>query len=127
MSTTAMKQALEALKYMNVTAEHRVDNRIPESAITSLSQAIAEAEKQEPAIWWNGGTQFASQKAKDWDKRTGGTTAFGCDIPLYTTPQPAQKPLTDEQIEAVAKNFYPRSYGLADFARAIEAAHGIKE
>ena len=42
--------------------------------------------EQEPVFWWNGGTQFATQKSKDWDKRTGGTTAFGCDIPLYTTP-----------------------------------------
>lgn len=57
----------------------------------NLRQAIATEESsatQEPAIWWNGGTKFASQKAKDWDKQTGGTTAFGCDIPLYTHPQP---------------------------------------
>jgi hypothetical protein len=46
--------------------------------------------------------------------------------PLYTT-SPQRKPLTDEQIEAIAKN-----YALGNpttplhFARAIEAAHGIK-
>jgi hypothetical protein len=52
-------------------------------------------------------------------------------IPLYTTPQ--RKPLTDEQIFAIGKEL-----GLKcrlggntnidiDYARAIEAAHGIKE
>jgi hypothetical protein len=53
-------------------------------------------------------------------------------IPLYTTPQ-QRKPLTDEQIFAIGKEL-----GLKcrlggntnidiDYARAIEAAHGIKE
>ena len=41
---------------------------------------------QEPVAWWNGNSKFATPKAKDWDRRTGGITAFGCDIPLYTTP-----------------------------------------
>ena len=42
--------------------------------------------------------------------------------PLYTSPQPAQ-PLTDEQIEEkAARTLFPVA-----FARAIEAAHGIKE
>jgi hypothetical protein len=44
----------------------------------------------------------------------------------YATP-PQRKPLTDEQIDGIASKFYPRSYGLDEFARAIEAAHGIKE
>ncbi len=42
--------------------------------------------------------------------------------PLYTTPQ-QRKPLTDEQI---TKIWEKRPY-FNDFARAIEAAHGIKE
>ncbi len=43
-------------------------------------------------------------------------------------PQPAQpKPLTDEQIGDIAALFYPRWQGHEGFARAIEAAHGIKE
>ena len=50
--------------------------------------------------------------------------------PLYTSP-PASKPLTDAQIGAVAADIWgsvliaPQSY--QTFARAIEAAHGIKE
>jgi len=45
---------------------------------------------------------------------------------LYTTPQ-QRKPLTDEKIGDIAALFYPRWQGHEGFARAIEAAHGIKE
>ena len=42
-----------------------------------------------------------------------------------------RKPLTDEQIEKIAKEsdtwLLFRSLSIFDFARAIEAAHGIKE
>ena len=42
--------------------------------------------------------------------------------PIGTTP-PQRQPLTDEQIEDIAaKTMFP-----INFARAIEAAHGIKE
>lgn len=44
--------------------------------------------------------------------------------PLYTS-QPASKPLTDEQIEELCWTEMDRR--LLSFARAIEAAHGIKE
>lgn len=37
----ALKLALEALEYMNVTAEHHVDNRIPEAAITAIKEALS--------------------------------------------------------------------------------------
>lgn len=63
---------------------------------------------------------------------------------LYTTPQPTQAqagavPLTDEQIEEIAKQFItrvgshwehddaiPDNGRIEDFVRAIEHAHGIK-
>jgi len=52
------------------------------------------------------------------------------DAKLYTTPQLAQKPLTDEQIEEIARitciGISPHEDTLS-FARVIEAAHGIKE
>jgi hypothetical protein len=42
--------------------------------------------------------------------------------------QPALKPLTDEQIEEIANDFEEGYVFLyRSFARAIEAAHGIKE
>ena len=46
-------------------------------------------------------------------------------------PQPQRKPLTDEQIDAIADEYlvdYRIPAGCAwNFARDIEAAHGIKE
>jgi hypothetical protein len=48
-------------------------------------------------------------------------TAHGTHM-LYTTP-PQRKPLTDEEISAASKGHMTRN----GFARAIEAAHGIKE
>jgi len=84
-------------------------------------QAIAQAENQYPVAWmepdWADGTIFRDSEV---DK----TTDFFNDhmIPLYTTPQ-QRKPLTDEQI---TKIWEKRQY-FNDFARAIEAAHGIKE
>lgn len=54
--------------------------------------------------------------------------------PLYTTPQPAQKPLTDEQIDEATQKWaghtmvsLDRLIMCREYARAIEAAHGIKE
>jgi hypothetical protein len=44
-------------------------------------------------------------------------------IPLYTAP-PQRKPLTDEEIFEIHKQVDSMQY--LTFARAIEAAHGIK-
>jgi len=83
-----------------------------------------------------------SGSGSDWQTRVQGE-------PLYTAPHPEQypqiainpeivgyvapqrKPLTDEQIEEIAEGYlvdYRIPAGCAwNFARAIEAAHGIKE
>lgn len=51
------------------------------------------------------------------------------DVPLYTSP-PKREPLTDEQIKdalvSVDAETKRLPSGFRDFARAIEAAHGIK-
>jgi hypothetical protein len=57
------------------------------------------------------------------------------DAALYTTPAPAPLPLTDEQINNLRQQYGVTSNGrgikeftyVVDFARAIEAAHGITE
>jgi hypothetical protein len=41
----ALKLALEALEYMNVTAERYVDKQIPENAITAIKEALAQREQ----------------------------------------------------------------------------------
>jgi hypothetical protein len=52
------------------------------------------------------------------------------DVAIYTTPPAAQrKPLTDEQVisKALHLSGLGTSPDVLQFARAIEAAHGIKE
>ena len=55
-------------------------------------------------------------------------------VALYTTPQPKREPLTDDQIYELCRKYLRVSqldgysiHGGQEFARAIEAAHGIKE
>ena len=47
MTKEVLTLALKALEYMNVTAEHYVDNRVPEAAITAIKEALSQPE-QEP-------------------------------------------------------------------------------
>ena len=51
-------------------------------------------------------------------------------FPVYTTP-PQRKPLTDEEVLSVVHSIDPSHQylpsALRQLARAIEAAHGIKE
>jgi len=54
------------------------------------------------------------------------------ETPLYTTP-PQRKPLTDEEIKAIEDGIWKPEFfddterqANCEFARAIEAAHGIK-
>ena len=47
--------------------------------------------------------------------------------PLYTTP-PQRKPMTDEDVERIVREARVGEHGIGyTIARAIEAAHGIKE
>ena len=132
----AMKQMVEAvesdLKLFNIPLTARMVE-----ALSAGRQAIAEAEKQEPVAYavktvhgkkWH--SIHASKGASDkWLEYRVKEQAHGEQYEqhaLYTTPPASQKPLTDEKIEEIEKSF---KYGWhhIDFARAIEAAHNIKE
>ena len=126
-----MKQALEALEnvYFDRPEEHI--KRI----ITSLRQAIEQAEKQEPVAWMRDDEMKAmvAIEKQAWIEAGRAELVEDYNKQLYTspyvaTPLPAQrptecKPLTDEQIEALMDTYDVASI---DYARAIEAAHGIK-
>ena len=137
----AMKQALEALELVLET-DTKPKHEISKS-ITSLRQAIEQAEKQEPVAWrYRSVSPFVGKdgtyKVSDgWtlirkpEKRDAHSAMCGMEAePLYTTP-PQRKPLTDEQIwEMDAYKMAltdQETRWLYRFARAIEAAHGIKE
>ncbi len=109
--------ALEALEQWNTPLYKRA------TVITSIKEALAQPE-QEPVAWscknmivefWTTDEYQAKRKAEQ-----------GYQVsPLYTTP-PQRKPLTDEQLIDLWPSLIMHQHTYA-FARAIEAAHGIKE
>jgi len=85
-------------------------------------------EQGEPVAWMDKENHDVIVSAKDWDNID--PLWYWMYQPLYTTPQPAQKPLTDEQISNLWCEVTDTDFVTIDtheFARAIEAAHGIKE
>jgi hypothetical protein len=98
-----------------------------------LDKKLAQQEaKDEPAAWmypddlkrFETSEAYAEAYSIEMVSPTQGET-----VPLYTTP-PQRKPLTDEEIwDAYMKapvDIDCHVYDLHAFARAIEAAHGIK-
>ena len=116
----ALKLALEALEY--ISSHYMSLPKIGCMALAVVEEALAEpAQQQEPAA-----------VARVDDLERGGRVralamGLGLDAPLYTTP-PQRKPLTDEQIKRMAAKWFLSMYWplCNTFARAIEAAHGIK-
>jgi hypothetical protein len=128
MTQEALKLALEALeKYCTpyLDGTHPADE-----AITAIKEALAQPE-QEPVAWRvspryedsDGYFDFTDLKdTADTLQKRGWTIT-----PLYTTP-PQRKPLTDEDVERIVREARVGEHGIGyTIARAIEAAHGIKE
>jgi hypothetical protein len=90
-----------------------------------LADHFATQPEQEPVAW----VCFGAPEKRDIDFEEADINGLPIGTLLYTAPPAAQrKPLTDEAIWQIAKN-----YALTNpttplhFARAIEAAHNIKE
>ena len=88
---------------------------------------VAEPHKQEPVAWMLGHRIYDSlaEANADWQFDPAFDNTGYTPTPLYTTP-PQRKPLTDEEVRkhlAIAKS-HEQTWLM--FARAIEAAHGIK-
>jgi len=123
MSIEAMKQALEALELVLET-DTKPKHEISKS-ITSLRQAIEQAEKQEFVAWrgYNWGHSPDDWVYRDFDDPILDGNGNNVGQPLYTTP-PQRKPLPPqspcEMTQAEGKMF---KLGWLE----CEAAHGIKE
>jgi hypothetical protein len=124
---TSLRQAIEqAEKQVCVACEGNPQGENIPCAVCGAAPQPQQAEKQEPVAYWNGNGKFATPKAKDWDKRTGGTTAFGIDIPLYTTPQPQREwvgltPADFDWLEQVFSNKVSNNFVFADIVCVISA------
>jgi len=115
----ALRLALEALKN-SWTEPNNEQYEIEKEAIVAIKAAL-EA-KDEPVAWLHrfieGGISIGL-KPSDLERHPERWE------PLYTTP-PQRKPLTDEEITEIFSTTKGLDFYL-NFARAIEAAHGIKE
>ena len=118
----ALRHALEALE--------NIDRAMPfplvKLAIEECKAALKT--KDEPVAWMN--RHGACKTSLFREMEAGAKEEY--TIPVYTTPQ--RKPLRDEQIRDIAKQYalslaFPSNSQTTPemFARAIEAAHGIKE
>jgi hypothetical protein len=109
---SAMKLALEALEDLGMKHFESTGEVLHKEVFDVLKEALAK--QGEPVAWYI--------RDKDSATTDGCWAEKNLDIcePLYTTPQ-QRKPLTDAQI---TKIWEQRPY-FNDFARAIEAAHGI--
>jgi hypothetical protein len=126
MSIETMKQALEALEWNLPVVEDwgGKDNlSLQHKAITALRQAIEKSQKQEPFGYF----QF-DLRLDAWVQNRHSDKG----VAFYTSP-PQRHPLTDEEILQTAHKRHARINNnigndllLISFARAIEAAHGIK-
>ena len=129
----ALELALEALErsvatcfdqYAHQQVMSQPDHFI-NKAITAVKEALAQPEQEPVAIRYDfdgyGYQYIDSGTGSDWQTRVQGE-------PLYTTP-PQRKPLTDEEMKKIwyAMQNIRGWYSFQEIARAIEAAHGIKE
>ena len=121
----ALKKALENIcaaklcEFNSMSSRHEMI-RLMDAAITAIREALAEQPaQQEPVAEYIGECNDGSLVQLYDDVKKGAK--------FYISP-PQRKPLTDEQIERLWYEFHDREFGWARrFARAIEAAHGIKE
>jgi len=120
MSKEAMKLALEAFKDLE---KHRCLHY--PNIVKALEEALAKQEQGEPV----------AKVCHDLDGHIGWNPSLtelpDEGTPLYTTPQ-QREPLTDKQLNIIGSRWHLNLLGtdekaeLFAFARAIEAAHGIK-
>ena len=135
-----MQQALEAMEYadaclkkqLTTKTKHEYAQDLLMTAGTALRDRLAQPEQ----AYWNAveGWVKIDEVREHFDSVGCGViykTAGEDRTPLYTAP-PQRKPLTDEEIDRVtdqqwAQNNHKPIYAAhRAYARAVEAAHGIK-
>lgn len=140
MSKEAMKLALEALESCtpaDTSTSHVIyawhDEELVNKAIKALEEALAKQEQGEPVAHF--GSAYVNENGVHVTTVLD-PVAIPQDAKFYTTPpqgearglsQQQRKPLTDEEIGAILEGVNAYGTRLYTFARAIEAAHGIKE
>lgn len=142
-----LRMALEALEfsksYLDTLADVNGTSKIAkpgstswyiDRAITACRAALAQKDEQEPALWkW-----ILRSDPGHFGYYTEHPSKFGIDMSsekyewtLFYTAPPKRQPMTDESINEIAESMpggldgFLKGWGWQQFARAIEAAHGI--
>ena len=129
MTQEALKLALEALEKMDKVMKRSPDT---DKAITAIKEALAQEQEQEPVAMVESVATVVSESGNQevtmswWHE-----PALPVGTKLYTTP-PKRKPLTSREIRAIEvevamSNSFAHPTKAEEFARAIEAAHGIRD
>ena len=131
---TALREALasqgEALTSVPDWASEAIEQKSGIKQVIELYDSpdqpapVAKPHEQEPVAWICEGSSSDEKHAIDY--WPGDIEDIPIGTKLYTSP-PASKPLTDEEIESINVRLAGNRDLARLFARAIEAAHGIKE
>jgi hypothetical protein len=112
----ALKLALEALEGFY---EYGYDRQECFEHITAIKEALAEHAMRE--------VQRLGQEIEQEPVFTYEQVKAHIQVAMMSTTPPQRKPLTEQEIGAILEDINAFGTRLYTFARAIEAAHGIKE
>ena len=118
----AMKLALEALEADELDmVDDGSGNMVfrKEQAITAIEEVLAEHAMRE--------VQRLGQEIEQEPVFTYEQVKAHIQVAMMSTTPPQRKPLTEQEIGAILEDINAFGTRLYTFARAIEAAHGIKE
>jgi hypothetical protein len=118
---TAAQQALEALENSSPD-QYPEDAGVFYDAKDALRAALEQPEQEQPVAW------TTMPDADDWMFVSGTEKPPlpGEWHPLYTHP-PRREPLSVEELDRLWREPMSADWEHREYARAVEAAHGIKE
>ena len=125
----ALELALEALTHIRpsaLTSFYTIGDR--DKAIIAIKEALAQPE-QEPVVFLSEWSDWRNMVVQNLMRHGNIDKDFARRLAhYYQDMTPQRKPLTDEQIAEIGYKVYGmKSSTDRQYARAIEAAHGIKE
>lgn len=126
----AVKEAIKILSEIHVGNMTPIAEEAWKSAIKILDDGLQLT--QQKSVTHLPCCGYADTSALKWNPYNSVVQCHNCGQ-VYTAPQPARQPLTDEQIKSAVRHLYGSDAvaamavtGDIETARAVEAAHGIK-
>jgi hypothetical protein len=122
--TTLREAAQQALEALEEVQNHMNTSDWFDMRAAALRAALAEP-VQEPVAWIQSNHLQLAQRGP-FSCRVEPTQRHPDFVPLYTHP-PRREPLSDEELDRLWREPMSADWEHREYARAVEAAHGIKE